>query len=151
MTIASAQTLCAFKPVEPFQPRTRENGMTFGLGPAGYDVRIAERVELHPGQFRLASTIERFNMPAELMGIVHDKSTLARRGLSVFNTVIEPGWRGILTLELKNQGGQPIVIPAGSPIAQVVFHLLDEPTDLPYEGKYQDQEAGPQGPRFDPG
>ena len=34
------------------------------------------------------------------MGIVHDKSTWARRGLVVQNTVIEPGWHGYLTIEV---------------------------------------------------
>ena len=42
------------------------------------------------------SSIEFFNMPKYLVGIVHDKSSLARQGLSVFNTVIEPGWKGYL-------------------------------------------------------
>jgi dCTP deaminase len=39
------------------------------------------------------------------MGIVHDKSTWARRGLVVQNTVIEPGWHGYqTTIELTNHG-----------------------------------------------
>ena len=154
--IASAQTLRRLKPMWPFCERTTHEGMTYGLGPAGYDVRIAEDVVLKSGDFVLASTIERFDMPRNLLGIVHDKSTWARRGLSLFNTVIEPSWRGVLTLELANQKPflphDTITIKAGSPIAQVVFHLLDEPTDQPYpeDGKYMDQEAGPQIARFAP-
>jgi hypothetical protein len=31
----------------------------------------------------------------------------------------------------------------GCPIAQIIFHILDEPTEAPYEGKYQDQRSGP--------
>ena len=42
--ILPAQTIRRIKPVSPFCERTRYNGMTFGLGPAGYDVRIAETV-----------------------------------------------------------------------------------------------------------
>lgn len=88
-------------------------------------------------------------MPKNVVGIVHDKSTWARRGLAVQNTVIEPGWRGFLTLELTNHGSVPIKIERAMPIAQIVFHFTDEET-VGYEGKYQDQERGPQEARHDP-
>ena len=65
----------------------------------------------------------------------------------MFNTVIEPGWRGFLTLELRNMSNKKIFIPNGCPIAQVVFHRLDQECEKPYSGKYQDQERGPQGAR----
>ena len=42
--ILPAQAIRKIKPVSPFCERTCHNGMTFGLGPAGYDVRIAETV-----------------------------------------------------------------------------------------------------------
>lgn len=146
--IASAQTLLRLQPIIPMHKRTISLGMTFGLGPAGYDIRLDQDINLLAGQFKLASAMEYFQMPDILMGIVHDKSSLARRGLSVFNTVIEPGWRGYLTLELKNQNPhKDIWLPKGSPIAQVVFNILDEPTTMPYNGRYQDQEAGPQKAR----
>lgn len=149
--IVPAQTLRLLKPVTPFHERTMLRGMTYGLGPAGYDVRIAETIDLEPGTFMLASTIERFTMPDDLMAIVHDKSTWARRGLTVQNTVIEPGWRGYLTLELALHGQSGLWINRGDPIAQIVFHRLEAPTDSPYGGKYQDQEAGPQPARIDHG
>ena len=116
--------------------------MTFGLGPAGYDVRVAERIVLHPGGAALASTIEHFDMPADVLGKVADKSTWARLFLAVQNTIIEPGWRGHLTLELSNHGSEVLRIEPGMPIAQIILHLLDAPTEAPYNGKYQDQCAG---------
>lgn len=142
--IASAQTLRKIQPVKPFCERTRFNGMTFGVGPAGYDLRIREEVTLDPGSFVLASSIEEFDMPHHLLGVVHDKSTWARLGLCVQNTVIEPGWRGFLTLELTNHSKSSLNISSGTPICQVIFHMLDKPTDLPYNGKYQDQQEGVQ-------
>lgn len=141
--ILSAQTLDIIRPLQPWHPRTVFEGMTFGLGPAGYDVRIAEDVTVEPGGFVLASTMEEFNMSIMVLGYVKDKSTWARRGLAVQNTVIEPGWRGFLTLELTNHSKEAIAIRSGMPIAQIVFHQLDAPTQLPYAGKYQDQVAGP--------
>ena len=132
--------------VEPFHERSIHNGMSYGLSSAGYDVRIAESIWLSiDTPFMLASTIEKFAMPRSIVGMVHDKSSWARRGLSLFNTVIEPSWRGFLTLELVYHGSEPLSIEAGSPIAQIVFMHLSAPTEMPYSGKYQDQEAGPQG------
>ncbi len=138
--------------ITPFFERSPSAGMTFGLSPAGYDVRIAEDVDLFVGNsgsgFALASTMEHFVMPDDVIAFVKDKSTWARRGLAVQNTVIEPGWRGYLTLELTNHGPKLIQVKKGSPIAQIVFERLEDPTEQPYEGRYQDQAAGPQDAKF---
>lgn len=87
-------------------------------------------------------------MPNNLLGKVCDKSSWARRGLVVQNTVIEPGWHGYLTLELSNIGDEVISITRGTPIAQIVFHLLLEDTEQPYSGRYQNQDPGPQQARL---
>lgn len=137
-------------------------GTSFGLSEAGYDIRIKQDIKfecdhgrcmvikhhLDPlgwrkemGRFTLASAIEEFHMPGMLTGIVHDKSTWARRGLSVFNTVIEPGFKGGLTLELVYHGEGELIIPAGSGIAQVIFHRTQQPAF--YDGKYQNQGTDP--------
>jgi len=154
MSILSAQTIrhkCQYESlILPFCERTAFMGLSFGLSPCGYDVRVEFDKEgkleyqiMYPGAFLLASTIERFRMPKNLVGFVHDKSTWARRGIAVQNTVIEPGWEGYLTLELTNHGSKGIRIDRGVGIAQVVFHKLDEDTNQPYEGKYQTQSRGP--------
>lgn len=141
--------------------KVSEHGVSYGLGEAGYDIRIKQditfyrlfglipmvkvvdgkQVSRHFGKFTLASAIEKFNMSPSCVAIVHDKSTWARRALSVFNTVIEPGWKGYLTLELVYHGRKKLHIPAGSGIAQVLFHLVQEPAN--YNGKYQNQENKP--------
>jgi dCTP deaminase len=132
--------------ITPFFERTVVDGMSYGLSACGYDVRIAQSIHVRSGWFTLASTIERFCMPLDLVGRVHDKSTLARKGLAVQNTIIEPGWNGYLTLELTNHGHSLIWLPQGTPIAQIIFELLDKPTEQPYEGKYQNQPDFPVGP-----
>ena len=146
--ILPAQQIRAIEPpvVLPFRERTfhPSSGMTFGLGPAGYDVRVEQSLLLKPGAFALASTVERFDMPRDVIAFVHDKSSWARKGLACQNTVIEPGWRGYLTVELTNHSHDPIYIASGSPIAQIIWHWLAEPTEAPYRGRYQDQLAGPQ-------
>lgn len=137
------------------------NGTSYGLSEAGYDIRIKQDIKFFPddneifidkdriitGNFCIASAIEEFQMPNNLVAIVHDKSTWARKGLSVFNTVIEPGWKGFLTLELVYHGQDTLRIPAGSGIAQVIFHELAVPAQ--YEGKYQNQEDRPIGSIFE--
>jgi dCTP deaminase len=154
------------------QEKKKSWGVSYGMSEAGYDIRIAEDIMFFPeeqkrwkfwsprphiirygkntewpdptihGRFCLASTLEEFQMPSNLTGIVHDKSTWARRGLSVYNTVIEPGWAGFLTLELSFSGEEPLTIPAGAGIAQVIFHQTAE--QAVYDGKYQNAKAGPQ-------
>jgi dCTP deaminase len=129
--------------ITPFSERTIVAGMSHGLSVCGYDLRIAQDLTLFPGEFALASAMERFSMPTRVVGRVHDKSTLARRGVAVQNTVIEPGWRGFLTLELTNHGKSPVSFRAGDPVCQVIFDWLDDEPDAPYRGKYQDQPAEP--------
>ena len=128
----------------PAAPRTyhAETGMTFGAGPAGYDIRIKQALDLYPGQFALASSLEHFTVPRDLVGFVHDKSSLARLGLFLGMGVVESGWRGHLTIEIKNQGYRPIHLLAGQPISQIVFHLVVNPTQG-YDGRYQDQADEP--------
>lgn len=139
-----------------------EHGVSYGLGEAGYDIRVKQTIHFNDGEmgrfvvakhgddamfskgrFVLASSKEQFQMPNNLMAIVHDKSTWARRGLSVFNTVIEPGWHGFLTLELVYHGSEELIIPAGAGIAQVIFHELKATGN--YTGKYQFQDDRPVG------
>ena len=133
--------------------KMRQHGVSFGLSEAGYDIRIKQDVRFDDysgvivdgvystGNFTLASAIEEFKMPPNLVGIVHDKSTWARQGLSVFNTVIESGFCGGLTLELVYHGREGLLIPAGAGIAQVIFHQTI--SEASYSGKYQGQSTDP--------
>ncbi len=156
------------KPIkEMLQTKERSHGVSHGLTEAGYDIRIKQEIKFFPkendipepyifkkwydgdringsthnGRFVIASAIEEFQMPNNLVGVVHDKSTWARRGLSVFNTVIEPGWKGFLTLELVYHGQEPLHIPAGAGIAQVLFSEVL--VHAAYAGKYQNQADRP--------
>lgn len=169
--VVNGNSLLHVAPIEGmFKDKRKTKGITYGLSEAGYDIRISQEVifsktwirgrrfvtrnafnkndithlvssTYFPGNFVLASSVEEFNMSSSLVGVVHDKSTWARLGLSVFNTVIEPGWSGYLTLELVYHGQGELRIPANSGIAQVVFHKLTD--SAKYSGKYQNQSNEP--------
>ena len=140
--------------ITPFVERTVQGGKSFGLSYAGYDIRIdkivhdrfdprdleeAWQFRMMPGDFVLGSSVERIKMPNDLMCIVHDKSSWARAGLALQNTVLEPGWEGWITLELTfHRPNHHVIIRKGDPIAQLVFHKIDKPVKG-YEGKYQNQ------------
>jgi len=51
----------------PFVERDVVHGMSFGLSGASYDVPAAESVTIHPGEFILASTVERFCIPNDVL------------------------------------------------------------------------------------
>lgn len=147
--ILSAKSIRELKPVEPFIERTVINGMSAGISVAGYDVRIRESLFIPPDGFALASTIEQFKMPKNVLAMVADKSSWARRGLSLLNTIIDPGFFGFLTIELKNLNPEKaLTISAGSPIAQIIFEWVDAETEG-YNGKYNHQSSGPQKVRYE--
>lgn len=156
--IINQKELLSLAPIKDMLPtKERLHGVSHGLSEAGYDIRVKQEIifkpgmtmgptievngELEYGRFCLASAIEEFDMPANLVGVVHDKSTWARQGLSVFNTVIEPGFKGGLTLELVYHGSELLHIPAGAGIAQVLFTRITIPAQ--YTGKYQGQSTDP--------
>ena len=156
--ILSGHTIRRENIIFPHLPRTtlRLDGPytgSFGESVAGYDIRIAQDRRVWCGEMTLASSIEYFKMPRDVLGLVKDKSTWARRGLTVQNTVIEPGWEGYLTMELTlhplsdreaSWEGLCVDLEAGWPIAQVIFQRVDC-TTAGYDGKYQHQGAEPQG------
>jgi dCTP deaminase len=77
---------------------------------------------LHPGALVLVPTLEWVSLPQDLMGAVTARSTWAREGLSIATaTLIEPGYQGIVTLELANLGEIPIALYPGLEIAQIAF------------------------------
>jgi len=92
----------------PFCERQVFNGMSYGLSCAGYDVRLRDDVTVVQGYTTIAATLEHIAIPLDLLGLVKDKSTWARLGIQVQNTVLEPNWKGILAIELTYQ---PVLTP----------------------------------------
>lgn len=111
------------------------------------EIHRDDPVILHPGVFCLGSTIETFKMPDCYVGFVVGKSTNAREGLQIEAAgLIDPGFQGDITLELKNlHHEEDIILTPGEPIGQVYFLSVDFPVDRPYGpsngNHYQDQRG----------
>ncbi len=97
-----------------------------------------------PNSFALASTVEYFRIPRNVLTLCVGKSTYARCGIIVNVTPLEPEWEGHVTLEFSNTTNLPAKIYANEGVAQLVFFESDEPCETTYRdrgGKYQGQQG----------
>jgi dCTP deaminase len=93
-----------------------------------YEFTFAERLLLHPGSLTLVPTLEWVQLPTNLKGVVTARSSWAREGLNIATAnFINPGYNGIITLELANLGHIPIQLYPGMRIAQIAFHTVRRP------------------------
>jgi dCTP deaminase len=89
---------------------------------------------IHPGEFVLGVTVERVELPDDVVARIEGKSSLGRLGLIVHATAgfVDPGFAGTLTLEITNLTRVPIKLYPRLPIAQLSFMELDRPAEIPY-------------------
>ena len=160
--------------IEPFEERqVRAGVVSYGLSSYGYDIRVADEFKVFtnvnnalidpknfdsksfvdikadvciipPNSFALASTIEYFRIPRDVLTVCLGKSTYARCGIIVNVTPLEPEWEGHVTLEFSNTTPLPAKIYAGEGVAQMLFFQSDEVCETSYKdrgGKYQGQKG----------
>jgi dCTP deaminase len=98
------------------------------------EIRDDEPFILHPGEFVLGSTLERVELPNDLVARLEGKSSLGRLGLLIHSTAgyVDPGWEGNLTLELSNVANLPITLYDGMKIGQISFQRLSSPVEMAY-------------------
>lgn len=171
--ILNDKEIAEAQPLTPLKEELQTDGrISYGLGAFGYDIRIDDEfrifTDVHsteidpknfdeeafvrvkddsclipPNSFCLGKSLEKFDMPDDLFGLVVGKSTYARCGIIVNMTPIEPGWSGYLTIEISNTTPLPARIYSDEGIAQVVFFRGERP-EVTYgdrDGKYQDQKG----------
>ena len=162
------------KMIEPFvDGQVRSGVISYGVSSYGYDVRVGDEFKVFtnvyntvvdpknfdsksfvdiradiciipPNSFALASTIEYFRIPRDILTVCLGKSTYARCGIIVNVTPFEPEWEGHVTLEISNTTPLPAKIYANEGIAQVLFFQSDEVCAVSYKdkkGKYQAQRG----------
>jgi deoxycytidine triphosphate deaminase len=91
---------------------------------------------LKPGEYVLMETMEKVNMPPDLVARVLNKSSLFRCGASTFNALVDPGYKGVLTFGLRNISDHEFSIEKGAKVAQIVFEEVKGGVEM-YDGKYQ--------------
>jgi dCTP deaminase len=102
---------------------------------------------LHPGELALAVTYESVTLPADIVGWLDGRSSLARLGLMVHVTAhrIDPGWSGQIVLEFFNSGKLPLALRPKMKIAALNFETMSSSAVRPYnkrqDAKYKDQKG----------
>ena len=106
---------------------------------------------LSPGQFVLAETQERLQIPVDLVGRLEGCSSVARDGLVIHTAgFFDPGFNGTATLEISNLNhNRSVALVPGQKIGQIAFTKLTSPAERPYgtRGHYQAQH-GPQASKL---
>lgn len=102
---------------------------------------------LHPGELALATTLESVTLPANIVGWLDGRSSLARLGLMVHVTAhrIDPGWEGKIVLEFFNAGKLPLALRPNMAIGALSFEVLSGEAEKPYnarkDAKYKNQQS----------
>lgn len=88
-------------------------------------VKPGSSLILHPNQFILGCTFEYVKFPKDLIGYVLGRSSWGRIGLVIATaTFVNPGFAGVITLELTNLGNTPLSLYPGARIAQLSLHKI---------------------------
>ena len=125
------------------------NGVTFTIIPHLAYVDLPKQITktedvciIPPNSFALASTVEYFKIPRDVLVICLGKSTYARCGIIVNVTPLEPEWEGHVTLEFSNTTPLPAKIYANEGACQFIFLKGNESPETSYadrNGKYMKQ------------
>ena len=160
--------------ITPFEKKqVRKGTISYGISSYGYDARVSDEFKIFtnvnntivdpknfsldgfvekksdtciipPNSFALASTVEYFKIPRDVLVICLGKSTYARCGIIVNVTPLEPEWEGHVTLEFSNKSPLPAKIYANEGACQFLFLQGKEPPIISYadkKGKYMRQKG----------
>lgn len=98
-------------------------------------------IVIQPGDFIVAGSQERVNMPPSIAGRFDLTVSMFCKGLILSNgPQVDPGFKGILFCLLFNTSNEKIELKKGAHYATIEFHKLIEPSQNPYIGKYQEKE-----------
>ncbi len=111
-------------------------------------VKPSEPFMLQPGDFVLATTMESLSLPDDLLARLEGRSSLGRLGIVVHSTasIFDPGWRGMIVMELGNMGRMPVALYPGMRICALTFEELTSPADVPYYKKKSAKYVGQNKP-----
>lgn len=112
------------------------------------EVVADEAFILQPADFVLATTIEVFELPDDLLARLEGRSSLGRLGIVVHSTasIFEPGWRGKVVMEMGNMGRMAVALYPGMRICALTFEKLTCPAEVPYYKKKTAKYSGQSSP-----
>ena len=113
----------------------------FRLNPAGIDLRIDRDVRLKPKRQLLVASIESVELSNGIVGFLHLRSSLAREGLFASLALVDPGFRGQLTVSLYNSGDSAVNLARGERFIQLSLLRLGKPAIKEYAGRYQNSSG----------
>lgn len=93
-------------------------------------------IKIKPGDFFLAKTVEKINLPLNLSAVIMPRTTTFRSGLFLRSGPVQPGYEGELTFGLKNEGPITVEIEMGARFAHILFHEI-KGTGEKYRGQWQ--------------
>ncbi|RLF16133.1 MAG: dCTP deaminase [Thermoprotei archaeon] len=105
-----------------------------------FEIEEGEEFLIRPFEHVLISSLEYLELPNDLMGFVELRSTFARIGLVIPPTIIDAGFKGQITLEVRG-APFPVRLRRGMRFAHVIFAKLTSPVLNPYRGKYFGQRG----------
>jgi dUTP pyrophosphatase len=94
---------------------------------AGLDLYALEDVLLAPGEGKAARTGIALAIEVGFVGLVADRSSLAKKGLKTAGGVIDAGYRGEIQILLWNLSSTPIQLRRGERIAQLLLLPIATP------------------------
>lgn len=94
---------------------------------------LGDRFIVYPSQLVLATSLEYLCLPSNIYADVITRSSYTRLGMHM-NTMMQPGFRGSIPLELFNHSNNPIELIVGARICQIRFFALDD--EVNYEGEH---------------
>jgi dCTP deaminase len=112
------------------------------------EVQNGDAFILQPGDFVLATTMESFRLPNDLLARLEGRSSLGRLGIVVHSTasIFDPGWDGMIVMELGNMGRMPVALYPGMRICALTFEELTSPAEVPYSQKKKAKYIGQNAP-----
>lgn len=91
-------------------------------GDAGFDLRAAEEIDIPAGALGVIKTGLCMAIPQGYVGLIWDRSGLAsKHQLHTFAGVIDSGYRGEISVVLKNFGNQVFQVTKHMRIAQMII------------------------------
>ena len=119
-------------------------------GDAGIDLFIQYGLTLLPGKTTKINTYIRLLLPNTATGIIYKRSSAAKLPISVHMGVIDPTYTGFIFIVVKNTGCEPVTLPQGVSVAQVVLHKIHKPAlvrsqDFQFESQRGEKGFGSSG------